>query len=303
MLKRYTRTDNSTVMIKWISLLNSPLWTVTLIASHYVEFDRIQIIGDKRWPNNDGIDPISGSFITIKNSKIIAGDDCICLITHTAEPIHDVFVQDCEFESSSAALKVSAFESTASGDIHNVLFRNSKITDTNRGLAIMPRWGSGKISDIVFANITMETHYFSDAWWGSAEPIYITSMDSSTTHLWNGTISGILFYNITAHSENGVVMRTQSDKTPMKKIYFDQVHIAIDKFSNISHPTHDWRPAPPPDVEPCNVDGFYIDNANFVSIFDSTVTYTHPVQPFYGQCLNQTDADGTVVTYNFDCSN
>lgn len=288
------------MLVKWISLLNSPLWTVTLISSHHVEFDRMQIIGDKRWPNNDGIDPISGSFITIKNSKIIAGDDCVCLITHTAESIHDVVVKNCEFESSSAALKVSAFESTASGNIYNVLFENNKITDTNRGLAIMPRWGNGTIRDIYFRDISIETHYFSEAWWGSAEPIYVTSMDSSTTHLWNGSVYDIVFQNIVAHSENGVVMRTQTGKTPLQQIYFDQVHVTIDRFSNISRPTHDWRPTPPPDVEPCKVDGFYLDYV-IATIDYSSVEYIHPVQPFYGQCLNFTD-NSIAVPFKFVCT-
>ncbi len=289
-------------LFKSVSLLNSPLWTVTLIASHHVEFDGVKIIGDKRWPNNDGIDPISGSFITIKNSKIIAGDDCICLITHTHEDIHDVLVEDCEFESSSAALKISAFESTATGAIFNVMFRNSKITDTNRGLAIMPRWGTGQISQVVFANLTMETHYFSNAWWGSAEPIYITSIDSSTTHFWNGAISDIKFYNVTAHSENGIVIRTQKGKEQIQNVFFDQVHVTIDKFSNISNPMHDWRPSPPPEVEPCKVDGFYIDNADYVIIADSTVTYTQPSQPFYGECMNRTSSVHHVVVSNFFCT-
>ncbi len=282
--------------------MNSPLWTVTLIASHHVEFDQTKIIGDRRWPNNDGIDPISGSFITIKNSRIIAGDDCICLITHTEQDIHDVLVEDCEFESSSAALKVSAFEATATGNIYNVLFRNSRISDSNRGIAIMPRWGSGKISQVVFANISVETHYFSAAWWGSAEPIYVTSMDSSTTHFWTGVVSDIRFVNITAHSENGIVMRTQSDKPKIHGIYFEQVHVNIDKFSNISTPTHDWRPAPPPDVQPCKVDGYYIDAVDRVTIDGGSIKYGHPWHPIYGQCLNVSLSSHHLVAKDFVCT-
>ncbi len=77
-------------------------------------------------------------------------------------------------------------------DIH---VYNLKIANTNRGIAIMPRWGTGKIYNVTFQNIEMQTQYFSIPWWGSAEPIYITNINASSTHWWNGTIGGI--HNIT----------------------------------------------------------------------------------------------------------
>ncbi len=70
-----------------IQLLNSPLWTTTVIESNNILVENAVIKGDRRWPNNDGFDPIDSSNILIRNTTIETGDDCICLVTHTALPI------------------------------------------------------------------------------------------------------------------------------------------------------------------------------------------------------------------------
>ena len=51
-----------------------------------VFIDEVEVIGDRRWPNNDGIDPTDSSDIIIQNSLISTGDDCICIVTHTPYP-------------------------------------------------------------------------------------------------------------------------------------------------------------------------------------------------------------------------
>ena len=149
-------------------------------------------MGDRRWPNNDGIgtysslflihnlDPVDSSNILIRNTHIATGDDSICLITHTKQNIENVTVENCQVSSSSCGLKISAYESTASGNVKNITFRNCRVTDSNRGLGICPRWGSGSISNVVFENITVETHFFSTPWWGSSEPIYVGAISIET---------------------------------------------------------------------------------------------------------------------------
>eukprot|EP01120_Amphizonella_sp_Union-15-10_P013826 TRINITY_DN6515_c0_g1_i1.p1 TRINITY_DN6515_c0_g1~~TRINITY_DN6515_c0_g1_i1.p1 ORF type:complete len:480 (-),score=72.39 TRINITY_DN6515_c0_g1_i1:76-1515(-) len=290
------------VTIHRVSLLNSPLWTVTIINSHYVSFDEVTVAGDRRWPNNDGIDPISGSFITIQNSNISTGDDGICLITHTHEDIHDVLVRNCTLASTSAALKVSSFESIATGRIYHVLFENCKISDTNRGLAVVPRWGSSRIEDIQFSNIELETRYFSELWWGNAEPIHITGMDASASNLWTGSISDIRFVNITGRSENGIIVVGQAQRSELSHITFDGLNILIDRFGNVSRPCHDWRPSRPPQIFAAPVNGVYISFSDFIDFRNSVVKFGEPHQTYYGACLNLTATAYHVDTRGFDCS-
>jgi len=282
-----------------ITLANSPFWTTTLLECNHVFIDSVNVIGDRRWPNNDGIDPINTRNVTIQNSYISVGDDGICAISHTKNPLMDLLVRNCTIESTSAALKVSTFDPKASGDITGLLFDGITIRNTNRGLAVMPRVGSGNIDNVTFSNIVMETQFFSTMWWGSAEPIYVTSLSSGPNQPYLGKVSNIYFHNITTKSENGALILAENSS--ISGLHFKDIHITISRFGNVSHPCLDLRPYAGGNVLPyAPVDGIYIDNILSSDWDNVEVLYTLPRQPFYGICWNTTDA-GDTYRYNFLC--
>jgi polygalacturonase len=282
-----------------ITLGYSPFWTTTLLECNNVLIDQVNVIGDRRWPNNDGIDPINTRNVTIQNSFISVGDDGICAVSHTANPLTDLIVRNCTIESTSAALKLTTFDPKASGDIANLLFDSITIRDTNRGLAIMPRVGSGNVVNVTFSNIQMETRYFSTLWWGSAEPIYITSLSDTQKLPYLGKVSDISFYNITTTSENSVVIF--ADNSSISNLYFSNVSITISRFGNISHPCRDLRPYPGGNLLPyAPVDGIYINNLVSSEWVDIWVEFAKPAQMFYGVCWNVTN-DGDTMRSNFNC--
>lgn len=99
--------DCTNVKIVGVTLANSPLWTTVLVRDKGVTIDTATIYGDRRWPNNDGVDLVDCSDVVIQNSNISTGDDNIIVVGHTSTPAKNIYVFNCTLASTSAALKVS----------------------------------------------------------------------------------------------------------------------------------------------------------------------------------------------------
>ncbi|KAH3759340.1 polygalacturonase ADPG2 [Pelomyxa schiedti] len=274
------------VAISGVRLQNSPDWTLHLLGSTNVTIYNMTILGDQRFPNNDGIDVDSSSNVIIENIVVDTGDDSVCIkSTSGYGPARNVFVRNCILRSRSAAIK---FGSATYEDMYNMLFENIFIWDTNRGIGIQQR-DAGNIYNITFRNITINgTRYWPLTWWGSAEPIYITSTARSKEDPDSGYTSNVLFENIQALAENGVLIsgRLHRGGSAIYNVTFRNVGIHIGRYSNMSDPRHDYRPSYFPNIIPWDVDGFFCQNAEGVLFHNVTVEYLDPAQPFYGQCLN-----------------
>ncbi len=183
-------------------LRNSPLWTLQVGRSEKVVIRDSFITSDQRAPNNDGIDVVSSRHILIENMTIVTGDDNIDLSTHlVGEPTFDVTVRGCRLSSTSCSLNTGMF---ALADIFNVSFSDNIITNSNRGVGIMPRMGSGNVYGYHISNTTISTRQYSSAWWGSGEVVYITALDYQQGY--SGTISNIQLSNVSAVAANGVML-------------------------------------------------------------------------------------------------
>ncbi|CAF4671123.1 unnamed protein product, partial [Rotaria magnacalcarata] len=79
------------------------------------------------------------------------------IVSHGPSSMFNITVENMDLQSTSAAIKVSAFDEDASGNMFNMTFRDIRITDSNRGICVAPRWGSGIISDILFEQMNIET--------------------------------------------------------------------------------------------------------------------------------------------------
>jgi hypothetical protein len=96
------------------------------------------------------------------------------------------------------------------------------------------------VSDVTFSNINISTRYYDPSWWGRAEPIYITTCprDSSAKE---GSISNLLFVNITIDSENGVFL-SGSPNGLLSDIKFKNMNLTFRRWSNYSAGLVDYRP-------------------------------------------------------------
>lgn len=96
------------------------------------------------------------------------------------------------------------------------------------------------MSDISFSNINISTRYYDPSWWGRAEPIYITTCrrDSSSSA---GSISNLLFANITAESENGVFL-SGCKGGMLRNLKFKNVNLTYRRQTNYADGMIDYRP-------------------------------------------------------------
>ena len=77
--------------------------------------------------------------------------------------------------------------------------------------------------------------FHSQTWWGSGEPIWLTSIARSMPGQ-AGVISDIRFINITAVSENGALVSGLPERggNIVSNVTFDNVHITIFQFVLVS---------------------------------------------------------------------
>ncbi|UEG52484.1 right-handed parallel beta-helix repeat-containing protein [Mucilaginibacter daejeonensis] len=276
----------SNIRFKDLTVRNSAYWTLHLIGCNDVTIDNITLLNDLKVRNSDGIDLDHCKNVRISNCYIESGDDCICLKNRREYeefgPCQNIVVNNCTMTSRSCAIKIG---SENMDSIDHVVISNCIIRASNRGIGIQNR-DEGTVSDVQFNNILIESHLFTDVWWGKAEPIYVTAYARANANNkdanWRfpkgvkegkvGKVSRIYFSGIKATSENGVYVGAESaDK--ITDIYFDQVDLHINKTTANKGGVYDRRPAKVEGLLTGSTSGFYLENAGHVVIRNSSVQW------------------------------
>ncbi len=149
----------SEVLIKDVTLIDSPCWTV-----HPYWCDSVRVIGIKiknpaDSPNTDGINPDSCRNVLIRDCQIDVGDDCIAIKSgveqnDTLRACEDILIEDCHMVHGHGGVVLG---SESSGGIAHVTVRNCVFEDTDRGIRYKTRRRrGGVVSDIRFENIRMK---------------------------------------------------------------------------------------------------------------------------------------------------
>ena len=206
-----TVSNSENISIKGIEFIDSPKWTIRLGGSEHVKISDITIKDNLLIPNSDGIHVTSSSYVNVANSTVIAGDDALIVtgfisgnetysFGNNSKEAKNIIFDNCVVSSKSAGIRVGYGEKP----IKNVIFSNIIINDSNRGIGVFSRDNSN-ISDIYFSNIMIDTRLHSDGWWGRSEPIHISAIPSSKKGN-PGNIKNIVFKNINAKSESGILI-------------------------------------------------------------------------------------------------
>eukprot|EP00198_Chlamydomonas_reinhardtii_P004842 XP_001694178.1 predicted protein [Chlamydomonas reinhardtii] len=186
------------VALSDVALADSAFWTLHVRRSRHVELSGLRVSGNRRFPNNDGIDIDGSAHVTIRNCTVSTADDA------------HVLVEDCVLRSRSAAVKLGS-ESRA--DMTNITFRRVRkrarhqVLDSNRGLGIQLRdWGD--VRDVAFEDVSVTTsRVTAGRWWGGGEPIYVTALPR---HLdaWGrvGQLRNVSFRRVAATATGGLVV-------------------------------------------------------------------------------------------------
>ncbi len=149
------------------------------------------------------------------------------------------------------------------GDFRNIIVSNCTISRSNRGLSIQIRDG-GNVENVSYSNIMIETRRFCPDWWGTAEPITITTFnrDENTK---SGSIKNIRFFNVTAKGENGVLIHGNADNV-IEDVIFENCRVELTKTSKWQCGLYDLRPCLDWGVEKYDNSAFFIRYAKDVTI-------------------------------------
>jgi hypothetical protein len=296
------------IRIRDLNIKNSAYWTVHLIGCYDVAIDNITLLNSLKVRNSDGIDIDHSKNVRVSNCYIESGDDCICLKNRREYEefgsCENIVVSNCTMSSRSCAIKIG---SENMDRISRVLINNCIITKSNRGIGIQNR-DEGTVSDVIFSNILIDSHLFSDVWWGKAEPIYVTAYRRANGNNkdagWRfpkgqtegriGKVSNITFSNIKSTSENGVYV---GGETPdmVSNIMFDQVDLNITKTTNIAGGVYDRRPSKVEGLIKAKVAGFYLDESENITIRNSSVTWGANRPDYFGGAIQKDKAKQVMV--------
>lgn len=175
------------VRVQDITMTNQPSgWSYWIHDCDFVSFNRVKILADVEYPNNDGIHINSSRNVTVSDCSIVTGDDCIIVRANNRSLAENkvcerVTVTNCNLTSYACGIRIGWIND---GVIRNCTFSNIVMTDTNVGIGIrLPgrapeeKWADeGReatlIENISFDNIVMDDIY--------CTPIKCSIADSST---------------------------------------------------------------------------------------------------------------------------
>jgi len=122
-----------------ITMVNQPSgWSYWIHDCDYVTFDRVKILADTQYPNNDGIHINSSRNVNVSNATIVTGDDCIVVRANNLslpenKVCERVTVSNCNLTSYACGIRIGWLND---GTIRNCTFSNIVMTDTNVGIGI-----------------------------------------------------------------------------------------------------------------------------------------------------------------------
>lgn len=299
------------IRIRDLTIRNSAYWTVHLVGCNDVDVSHITLLNSLKVRNSDGIDVDHSKNVRIANCYIESGDDCICLKNRREYEefgsCQNITVSNCTMTSRSCAVKIG---SENMDTIRQVLFNNCIIKASNRGVGIQHR-DEGMVSDVIFSNMIVESHLFSDVWWGKSEPIYVTAYrrarGNNKDANWRfakgqtegrvGQIRNIYFTAVKCTGENGVYVSGESpDK--ISGVYFDQVDVFIDKTTAYEGGVYDRRPSEATGIVKGRTSGFCFDQAGVVTIRNSSVQWGAQRPAYFAHAL-ETHGIGSLNIINF----
>lgn len=159
------------VRVEEITLRDPPAgWSFWVHDCDRVSFDRVNVLTNVEYPNNDGIHVNCSRDVTIANCRIETGDDSIIVRANSAslaqpKPCERVTVVNCSLRSYANAIRIGWLND---GVIRNCTFANLTVTDSANGIGIvLPKWNprdnmpdqgveSSLIENLVFSNVTMD---------------------------------------------------------------------------------------------------------------------------------------------------
>ncbi|KAF7182021.1 hypothetical protein CNMCM7691_001409 [Aspergillus felis] len=156
-------TENATrVSVEGITQLNSPCWTNFFVRTKDVSFDNVYIhaysTNASALPKNtDGFDTLNVDGLTVTNTRVDIGDDCLSPKPNTT----NVYVQNLWCNGTHGASMGSIGQYPGVMDIiENVWIENVTLLNGQNGARLKawagPNVGYGRINNVTYKNIRIE---------------------------------------------------------------------------------------------------------------------------------------------------
>ena len=275
------------VTVRDITLRNAPFWTLHPAGCYDVLISNIRILNPLDVANSDGIDPDHSSNVWIIGFHVEAADDCICLKSSAGNmeygPTENIVIANCTLKSTSAALKIGT---EGTGNFKNIVVRGVTISGTNRGISIQIR-DQGCVKNAIFSDITIETRRFAPCWWGTAEPIAITSINRVEGKE-SGTIENVVFENIYATGENGVFIHGNHK---VRNVRMRNVRIEMATTSKWEKGLYDYRPGEGTEVVKKGSSAFFINGVDGLLLEDCSAAISDKAE---GDFLSAIEIENSV---------
>jgi Glycosyl hydrolases family 28 len=292
--KMFVLTECKDLEVRDITFAEAPNWGLHMLGCDRVLVDNVKVRNLLDVPNCDGIDPDHSRNVEIKNCDIICGDDGVVVkASRQAKdygPSANVHVQDCVIETQDAGLKIGT-ETTS--DVHDVTFERCHIKNSSRGLCIQLR-DEGSVYNINFKDITFESRYFADPWWGRGEAISFTAIPRKPGAK-IGALHHITIQNVKGRAENSVRI-WGSPESRAHDITLDRVDLTLDRWTKYPGGVYDNRPTTAiTPIEPHATAGFSIQDADNVTLRDCSLTWGEHRPTPAGQDVEQQRVTGLKV--------
>ncbi|XP_073135720.1 polygalacturonase-like [Henckelia pumila] len=213
--------NSKKIMVNGLTSTNSQMFHILLDGCHDVEFVNMKISAPGNSPNTDGIHVQQSSGVTIANSHIGTGDDCISIGPGNSNvwidslacgPGHGISIGSLGWDMEEAG-------------VENVTVKTVTLTGTENGLRVKTwaRPSNGFVRNVLFQHIVMVN---------VQNPIIIDQNycpnDHNCPHQSSGVkISDVTYRDIHGTSATEVAIKFGCSKTyPCKGITLDQINLS-----------------------------------------------------------------------------
>ena len=149
-LLRFVNCKN--VVIKNLTLINSPCWCIHLQNCENVTVDGLNVRSSCNH-NNDGIDIDCCRNVIVKNCVFNNGDDAVVIKSTKNINSNNIMITDCKITSLGAGFKIGT---ETVGDISNVKFFNNEIVSSEGGSIKLMTTDGSNINGVFIKDVVVK---------------------------------------------------------------------------------------------------------------------------------------------------
>jgi polygalacturonase len=150
----------SNVLIKGVSIKNSPMWEIHPVLSRNVTIRNVNI--SSHGPNNDGCDPESCTDVLVEGCTFDTGDDCIAIKSgrnrdgrRVGAACENLVIRNCTMKDGHGGVTIG---SEVSGNVRNVFVDGCHMDSPHLDRALRIKTNSyrgGTVENVYFRNVTV----------------------------------------------------------------------------------------------------------------------------------------------------